>query len=283
MLQKIAVLLTSFNRRETTLKCLYSLGLQKGIHKDFEISIFLVDDGSTDGTGNAVKEQFPMVEVIQGTGDLYWNRGMHLAWKTAVETSIDFDYYTWLNDDVLLYHNAIEHLLECAKESNEKGIICGVFEEKENSGIISYGGGNLKGKTYIANKLHTDALESCEIINGNCVLIPKSVFLKVGLIDPIFPHSLGDHDYALRAKKKGIKAYTTIRIIGACSKNELPPKWCIPNVPLVKRLKSLYSPLGNSHPYYYTIYINRHFGFTKAVKNYLSIHLRVLCPSLWKQ
>lgn len=282
-MKKIAVLLTSFNRRDITLECLHSLQLQDGFHKKYELNIFLVDDGSTDGTSDAVNSKFPEVNVIQGTGSLYWNRGMHLAWKTAVEYNEKFDFYLWLNDDVVLYKNALSHLIDCAEQSEDKGIICGVFEEKQNSGVISYGGGNLKGKTYKPNLLHTEMLQSCNIINGNCVLIPEVVYTKVGLIDPIFPHALGDHDYGLRAKKKGIISYTTVKIIGACSKNELPPKWCLPSVPFIKRLKALYSPLGNSHPYYYTIYISRYFGILKAMKNFISIHIRVLFPSLWKQ
>lgn len=281
-MRKIAVLITSFNRKIKTLECLDTLFKQDGSNQDYTLTVFLVDDGSTDGTGESVRNLFPNVNVIQGTGDLYWNRGMHLAWQTAEASDIDFDCFLWLNDDVELYPNALKHLLSCSKESDFQSIICGVFETEKNSQIISYGGGNLLGKTYYANKLHTNKLQICNIINGNCVLIPQAVYKQVGLIDALFPHALGDHDYALRAEKKGFKSYTTKKIIGNCSKNPSLPKWCLPEVPLTQRIRTLYSPLGNSHPYYYTIYIYRHFGFFRAFKNYLSIHLRVLFPSLWK-
>lgn len=280
---KIAVLITSHNRKKLTIKCLSHLFAQKDLGSNYEFNVFLVDDGSTDGTGKAVTEQFPMVNVITGTGDLYWNRGMHLAWKEAVASDNEYDFYLWLNDDVVLYDKAISHMLACVNSVDSQGIICGVFESEKNSNEISYGGGNLKGKVYYPNALKTKELQECSIINGNCVLIPKSVYEVTGLIDPIFPHSLGDHDYALRASKKGIKSYTTKEFIGHCSKNPSLPKWCLPEVSLTNRLKSLYSPLGNSHPYYYTIYINRHFGLLKAIKNLISIHVRVIFPSLWKK
>jgi GT2 family glycosyltransferase len=280
---KIAILITSHNRKNLTLKCLSHLFAQKGLDSEYEVQVFLVDDGSTDDTGKDIKKQFPMVNVIIGTGDLYWNRGMHLAWKEAIVTGQNFDYYLWLNDDVVLFDTAVSHLIACAKLVYSSAIICGVFESEKNSNSISYGGGNLKGKVYYPNQLNTAELQECTIINGNCVLIPESVYTAVGLIDPIFPHSLGDHDYALRASKKKIKSYTSQEFIGHCSKNPSLPKWCLPEVSFAKRLKSLYSPLGNSHPYYYTIYINRHFGLLMAIKNLISIHIRVLFPRLWKK
>jgi GT2 family glycosyltransferase len=282
MIPKIAVLITSHNRKQTTLKCLSNLYKQTGWNTQFLLSVYLVDDGSTDGTGAAVKEQFPMVNVIFGTGDLYWNRGMHLAWDTASKSNEDYDHFLWLNDDVVLYDFALEHLLFCGNKSHFKSIICGVFETTQGSNSICYGGGNFNGKTYIANSLHTEYLQSCVIINGNCVLVAKAVFEKVGMLDKIFPHALGDHDYSLRAKKMNIDSYTTQKIIGNCDKNASLPLWCLSSTPFLKRLKVLYSPLGNSHPYYYTIYMNRHFGLFRAFKNFITIHLRVVLPSLWK-
>ena len=48
-----------------------------------DLTVFLVDDASPDRTGERVLNEFPQVHVIQGTGSLYWTKGMNLAWKTA--------------------------------------------------------------------------------------------------------------------------------------------------------------------------------------------------------
>ena len=51
---ELAVLLTCHNRKDKTLACLESFYLaEKPVGYTFDI--FLVDDGSTDGTNNAVK------------------------------------------------------------------------------------------------------------------------------------------------------------------------------------------------------------------------------------
>lgn len=277
----IAVLITSHNRKKLTLSCLSKLYKQSGIDKLFLIDVYLLDDASSDGTVEAVKKCYKKVKIINGNGNLYWNRGMYLAWKTAAKIK-NYDFFMWLNDDVNLYEYSIIHLLDCAKTCSFKSIICGVFETKHNSYKISYGGGNITNGVYHPNEIETEELQECTIINGNCVLIPNYVFKIVGYNDPIFPHSLGDHDYSLRAKKLNIKTFSSIKFIGNCKRSEVLPNWCNPNVNFIDRLKSLYTPFCNSHPYFYSIYIIRHFGFFRFFKNLISIHIRLFFPILWK-
>lgn len=273
--KQIAVLLTCYNRREKTVKCLRHL-YSNNLSDNYELEVFLVDDGSMDGTGDAVKKEFQEVFLIQGTGNLFWNRGMHLAWKTASKMS-KYDYYLWLNDDVILFQDAIKDLLEI-EESNKGSIVCGIMrsEKKEE---VTYGGYDSNGELIEPN----GRTQICKgAFNGNLVLVANSVFLKVGNLDPIFIHAIGDFDYAMRAKKCGVQAYMVPRFSGICEKNKSLPQWCLPKVALYNRLKSLYSPLGNAHPKYFFLYEIRHFGIFRAVKHLISIHLRVLVPSLWK-
>lgn len=75
MNKRIAVLLTVFNRRETTLTCLESL-FSGSVPEGYSIEVYLTDDGCTDGTTDAVRERFPDVRIVAGDGSLYWNRGM---------------------------------------------------------------------------------------------------------------------------------------------------------------------------------------------------------------
>jgi GT2 family glycosyltransferase len=274
--KSIAVLLTCFNRREQTLACLNSL-FELMMPVAYNLEVFLVDDGSTDGTSNLVAQKFPEVHLIQGTGSLYWNRGMHLAWKTAIESKPDFDFFLWLNDDVKLKKNSLEVLLN---DFNQKpnGIICGVMAS-ENTSKITYGGRDQKE---VLLKPNGEIPQECYSINGNFVLVSKEVYDKVGMLDPIFPHAIGDFDYGLRALKKGIKSYISSTVVGFCESNPKLPVWCRPEIDFRKRLKSLYSPLGNAHPIYYFKYELRHMGVLTAIKHYITLHLRLIAPGLWK-
>lgn len=273
----IAVLLTCHNRKGKTIQCLIKLLSQQGLDVDFKIEVFLVDDCSTDGTDEAVKKEFPQVNIIKGNGNLYWNRGMHLAWETAAAAS-DFDYYLWLNDDTFLIEEALKKLVEASVQTLNQAAICGsTFSLETNK--ISYGGNSNEGSLLVPNGI----LQETYSFNGNVVLIPKFVYSKVGILDPRFPHAIGDFEYALRIRQNKLKSFIAKDFVGYCECNEKLPNWCSTLISFQKRVRSLYSPLGNSHPYYFFIFEYKHFGLFTAVKHFISIHVRLLMPQLWKQ
>src|SRR5690554_2221576 len=80
----ITVLLTCPNRKIKTLSCLESL-FAASIPENYDLEVFLTDDGSTDGTSDAIKKNFPDVNIIKGNGNLFWARGMRLAWESAMK------------------------------------------------------------------------------------------------------------------------------------------------------------------------------------------------------
>lgn len=272
----VAVLLTAHNRKAKTLSCLTRLFDQE-LGPNIKIDVFLTDDGSTDGTSESVSSLFPQVNIIKGDGQLFWNRGMFQAWESASKTA-DYDAYLWLNDDTMLYHDAVQLMVESAKISKFNSIICGATAA-ESTGEVSYSGGLMKDSVKI---VPNGTLLPCDLINGNCVLIPRRIFLEIGNLDWIFRHAIGDFDYGLRARQAGFQNYVAPRFIGTCEPNPTLPRWCLTSTPLLRRFKLLYSPLGYAEPIPYFIYEKRHFGLGVALTHFLTINLRALIPSLWK-
>lgn len=265
----IAVLLTCHNRKEKTLACLDSL-LKADLPSYHGLEIFLVDDGSTDGTSVAILEKFPSVNIIKGKGSLFWNQGMRLAWDTASKKQ-DFDYYLWLNDDVEIYSNSI---LNSIKSSNQKGnesIICGATEDQSN--VCTYSAYRRISKYKFEKLSPSNCAQYCEVFNGNFVLIPSFVFNILGNLDSSFTHSLGDFDYGLRGVKKNIKSFLLSNYIGQCESNDYIDS--INKKSIIKRLKKIYSPLGNN-PIEHFKYNNRHFGLYFAIKIFISNHLKII-------
>ena len=258
------------------MNCLKALFIQNGINEKFTIEVFLVDDGCTDGTPEAILIQFPEVNIIQGTGNLYWNRGMHLAWKRA-SAYRDFDYYLWLNDDTFLFKNVLVEFILASIFHQDKAAFCGSTFSKEHQ-KISYGGNSLNGRLLVPN----GQLQEVYSFNGNVVFIPRDVFQKVGILDQRFPHAIGDFDYGLRIRKAQLKSFILGEYVGTCEGSDKLPIWCSDNIPLRKRIASLYSPLGNSHPYYFFIFELKHYGILTSMKHFITIHLRLLFPKLWK-
>jgi GT2 family glycosyltransferase len=258
-MKRKAVLMTCFNRRDSTINCLKHLYILSE-----DVVVYLVDDNSTDGTSNAVTAQFPQTIVIKGNGNLYWNRGMHLAWEKA--SKIDYDFYLWLNDDVILYENCLNELFECANKRNNDAIISGIIESPDGNDTL-YGGTNEYRELITPN----GKLNQISRMNGNVVLIPKAVYKKLGNLDRTFHHDLGDVDYGLRAKSKGIGVFTTRTAVASGSINNMC-RVRLPNTSVANRFRKLYSPLG-SNPFIDFYFRKRHNNLINASLNFIFLHI----------
>lgn len=264
----IAILMTCHNRKEVTLACLSNL------HEiEHNADIYLVDDNSTDGTYDAVSKRFPFVNIIKGNGHLFWCRGMNCAWKEARRNK-DYGFYIWLNDDMTLYANAFKELFFCSEEMKHEAIITGLVQGKVSKKVI-YGAFDKNRRLIEANGMMNDV----QNLNGNFVLVPKFVYDQLGFFDEHFHHDIGDVDYGLSAKKKGIKVVTTRVYIGATdeglkSKNLRIRKH---GVSVSKRFKYLYSPLG-ANPRIHFYFDRKHGSVVKGILSYLYLHFINVLP-----
>jgi GT2 family glycosyltransferase len=276
-MKQIAVLITCHNRCAKTLAALTSL-FEAAVPEQSVWQVFLVDDGSTDGTTNAVRFQFPQVTIIHGDGSLYWCGGMRRAWIEASK-QLDYDAYLWLNDDTVLFPNALMllcHTWESLHNSVQREVVvCGSTTDSSRQ-YCTYGGRQLTGPLITPN----GTPEPVQLTNGNILLIPREIFREVGNLSAHFTHSIGDFDYSLRVVKKGYSCWIAPEYVGICDSGS-SPAWTNPNVPLSKRISNLYSPKGGTYAPEYLRFIYRHFGILKTVKIFLSLHVRVMIPRIW--
>ena len=97
-MDNIAILLTVYNRKNVTINGITTLFSIMKMMKDFHFEVFMTNDGCTDGTEEEVAALFPSIHIINCSGQLYWSRGMNVAWRAAVRYG-KFDYFIWFNDD----------------------------------------------------------------------------------------------------------------------------------------------------------------------------------------
>lgn len=280
---RIAVLMTCFNRRETTLECLRHLegGIRlSSANHSLDVDVWLNDDGSTDGTDEAVTDWAISVNLrtlkfklnlIRGSGSDYWCGGMRRAWQAAVDSGIEYDGYIWLNDDTLLFEKALSLLLE-----PRDGIVVGATCDS-NRKCMTYGGKDIQGYDVVPN----GTVQEVEILNGNFVYVPRKAFEVLGTFPDYFTHSMGDYDYGKRAREAGIKIYTTRDYIGICEKHDKPVVWKDPSQPLLQRFRNLYSPLGGAEPPIFFRYNRLHYGLAPAWLRYLKQHAIALFPRIF--
>jgi GT2 family glycosyltransferase len=280
---RVAVLMTCFNRKNFTVNC---VGLLKNqVVDDLELDIFLVDDGSTDGTSLSVQEQFNDVNIIQGNGMLFWNGGMRLAWEKALTGNYDF--YLWVNDDSFIFVDSIKKLIMTNDTLKNKKLSVGAILGSMVDPItkkLTYGG---RLKNSWLNPLRMGPIiqpenepVKCDFINGNLTLIPKETVDKIGILSPDFTHSMGDFDYGLRAIDNEMDCWVAPGIYGECKANSLEGSWRDKTLPQAIRLNKLKSitqlPPGNE----WKIFIKRHAPFVWPLL-WVKALIRIKFPRIW--
>jgi GT2 family glycosyltransferase len=245
----VTALLTCHNRKVKTLACIEGL-LAQELDLDWTLHLIVVDDGSTDGTVDAIHANFPQVEVIQGSGDLYWNGGMRAAWAAALaHAPITPRYFLWVNDDLVLLRGALRTLLACAEQvrgtANQPVIAVGNI--KSSSGVQSYGAVEFP---YVFRRLTPRFIYSdvgacqAESMNGNLVAISSEAYRLVGDLDPVYIHTMADFDYGLRAHRIGIPIVVPPGYLGVCDRNSIDGTHFDPSRTLAQRWRQVVGPKG---------------------------------------
>lgn len=272
---KIAVLLATYNRRQKTLSCLESLERQ-ALPEGTSLHIFLTDDNSADGTADAVKALYPQVNLFQGNGHLYWAGGMRHTWQQAQQYQPDF--YLLVNDDTLLYDNALKDLL--AIYDPQAPAICIGSTRDESSGALSYGGSVLLSKKRWKSKqiFSTTQTADCDFANANIMLVPAAVVEKIGMLSHRYTHSLADYDYCLTARKQGFSVKLAPGFLGSCI-DDHGRNWKSQQTSLKERIQYLKSPKGLAYTEYLW-FIRHHFPYSYP-SAFVKLWMKTLFPVLW--
>lgn len=276
---RMAMLMTCFNRRALTLRCLEKLAQQPGFRAG---DLFLVDDGSADGTGDAVRAILPQARVIQGDGNLFWNGGMRLAWHTAKASGEPFDFYLWLNDDVELAADTLAMLVADADAVVPRGgpVIVAAATTDPATGKITYGAHRTPSA---ARRLRmgliqpTGAPLRADTVSGNIVLVSAAAEAVLGNMSPVFQHIYGDLDYGFRARQAGIPVVLASRVGGTCAANCVAGTSLDGTLPRLARLRLRLREDRRMHARDWRHFVRMHDrGLLKSVLHTLSPYLRIL-------
>lgn len=209
-MKKIAILIPVFNNIEFTRKCLRTLGelISNDQFEYSEFKIIVIDDGSTDGTGEWLSVEYPDIVLLKGDGHLWWSGGINMGARYAVEEQ-DADYVLLWNNDIIPaddYFTSMDHLIK----EMDKNTIAGskIFYDGHEDLIWAYGGiFNPKTgyKTMLAyNQSDSEEFSravSVDWLPGMGTLIPVNVIHEIGYWDDVvFPQYHGDSDFTYRAK-----------------------------------------------------------------------------------
>lgn len=201
----VNIIVLNFNRRDDTLECLQSL--QNLDYSNFKVT--LVDNGSSDGTVNAVESRFPHVRIIALPENLRFAGGNNAALKKTMEE--DFDYALLLNNDTVVDNGFLYEMIAIAEYSPHIGLVCPKIYYFNPPDVIWFAGGKINLNLAYARHIGIGRIDRGQFdeprevgwLSGACLLIKREVLDKVGLLDEGFFLYTEDVDYSLRVKKAG--------------------------------------------------------------------------------
>ena len=201
----IYIIIPVYNRLEATRECLESLGRQTYRH----FKTVLVDDGSTDGTSDYVKENYPDVSILNGDGNLWWAGATNLGVRYSLALCQNDDYVLTLNNDTVLPPGYLEAMISLAKQAPD-ALIGSIARDHDRSDVCIDEGISIDWLSAKYNKIKNmqgnrpASFYTVSALPGRGTLIPVAVFRQIGVYDDTnFPHYAADYDFSLRASKFG--------------------------------------------------------------------------------
>ena len=251
---RIAALMTVHNRKEKTLRCLESV--QRTLlpfTESISLSVFLTDDGCTDGTADAIRgKNFPLdIRILQGDGNLFWNGGMINSWKAALQEG-GWNGFLWLNDDIVVLPGFWQDLLDaddyCFGKYGKRGIYAGSTMDADTESF-TYGGFVYTNKLTLTDKFILPdgaTFQECHAAHGNITYVSSEVVEKQGIFCEKYIHGGTDHDYTYLAHKAGFPVLVLPHYSAACKNDHTKDggRSYFFSLPLKDRLKALNNPRG---------------------------------------
>jgi GT2 family glycosyltransferase len=207
---RVAVVLLSWNGRDDTLAALASLAAVTYP----ELAPIVVDNGSSDGIGEALAAAFPSVELIRSEQNLGFAEGSNVGIRRALERGAG--YVLLLNNDVEVEPGFVGALVEEARRRPDAGALCSKILYLDPPDLIWFAGasfdpragynGRQRGYRELDDGRFDEVVESDRAC-GASMLVPRRVLEEVGLFDPaLFAYS-EDTEWSLRARRAGYHHY----------------------------------------------------------------------------
>jgi GT2 family glycosyltransferase len=214
----LSIVIVNWNTREFLSRCLRSV-YDTTLDLDFEVIV--VDNGSTDGSQEMVRQEFPAVSLIVNTE----NKGFAKANNQAIRRSRG-RYVLLLNSDAFVYENTIEHTVAFMDGHPEAGMAgcrllyengrlqpsCYAFPTLSTEFFIAVGLDRLFPKSRLFGKYGMtywdfDDIREVDVILGAFMMVRATAIDEVGLMDERYFMYSEEVDWCYRFRDKGWRIY----------------------------------------------------------------------------
>jgi GT2 family glycosyltransferase len=205
----LSVIIVNWNTRELVLESLRSLYEAAG---DLSMEVFVVDNGSGDGSVEAIRAAFPRVILIEKEKNLGFARATNEALQCAAGR-----YLLLLNTDVVLREDTVVVLLEFMEKTPQAGIVGAqllnpdgtrqnsfdnfptLLSEGLNKSVLRM----LFPKRFPSKRLSFSSPIEVESVIGACMMVRKEAVDDVGPMDEDYFFFMEETDWCYRMRERG--------------------------------------------------------------------------------
>jgi len=203
----VLVVITDFNGYPQTRRCLEALRASR----DRDFGVVVVDHGTQGETGEGLRREFPEVHVLRASPELWWTGATNAGIRHAL--SLGANAVILMNNDCYVTPETLGHLRQASRDRPD-AIVAAVQRDLASGRFTCIAPRTLLllgFPTWIGPRRLTPAMRSRGllptrlVVGGRGAVVPAAVLAKNGLFDEErLPHYGADHDFFLRARKRGI-------------------------------------------------------------------------------
>lgn len=210
---RVAAIVLNYNGREVTLLALESLTRMHYPAYD----VLVVDNGSSDGSHEAIADAFPQVLHLRTEKNLGPAGGGNLGIRWALER--DYDYLLILNNDIEAAPNLLTEMVATAESDPTIGCVGPKAYYYSDRNRIWSAGGELRFREAVTDERgqgeidHGQFNEDIEVdyVNGCAMLVRRDACVAAGVWDETFFLGVEDADFCVRVKEQGYRCFYSHR------------------------------------------------------------------------
>jgi len=200
MLPKVTIIILNWNGMEDTIECLESL---KNItYPNYETLV--VDNGSTDGSVECIRERYPDIEILENKDNLGFAEGNNVALRLLGDRGTK--YCLLLNNDTVVDPYFLSELVDIIENDKKIGIVGPtVYYYDDVERIQSAGGKVCWNKGTAPHHTNNNEIKDVDYIMG-CALLAKCELIgNIGYLNANYFAYWEEVDWCVRARKAGYR------------------------------------------------------------------------------
>lgn len=225
---KVLIIIVTYNKKE------YVANLLKSLRDiDYEnYDVVIVDNASTDGTVEHLKEHFPNVTVISNSENTGGSGGFNTGLSYAFEKE-GYHYYWLLDNDVVVSRDALKDLIDALQKHKDIAVAGSQMCQLDNPEVtnevgayVNFRSGHLVLNRHLTRRRNNaTGIFDVDYVAAASMLVRADVAKRAGLWEDFFIH-FDDVDWCLRIKKMGYRVVGVAdSVIWHLSAAEKPITW----------------------------------------------------------